>query len=112
MTSHVNEVIIPDASLLRRFDGPGPRYTSYPNADRFVDAFNTDTFAAWLRSRAVLPARPLSLYVHIPFCNTICYYSLNPPVIPHDHRAPVPARDRELVVRRQKPLSVKACYRA
>jgi oxygen-independent coproporphyrinogen III oxidase len=86
MTSHVNEVIVPEASLLRHCDGPGPRYTSYPTADRFVEAFGADALAGWLRTRAVMPARPLSLYVHIPFCNTICYYCACNKVITRDHR--------------------------
>ncbi|MDN4587749.1 oxygen-independent coproporphyrinogen III oxidase [Xenophilus aerolatus] len=64
-------------SLLRRFDVPGPRYTSYPTADRFVDAFGADTYAQSLEQRRQvgLAARlPLSLYVHIPFCESLCYY--------------------------------------
>ncbi len=89
MISHAHEVMIPDASLLRRFDGPGPRYTSYPTADRFVEAFGADAFAGWLGSRAVMPAQPLSLYVHIPFCNTICYYCACNKVITRDHRKAV-----------------------
>ena len=79
------EVTLPDPALLRRFDGPGPRYTSYPTADRFVEAFDADAFAGWLRSRGVMPAKPLSLYVHIPFCNTICYYCACNKVITRDH---------------------------
>jgi oxygen-independent coproporphyrinogen-3 oxidase len=80
----VREVELPDASLLRRFDVPGPRYTSYPTADRFIEAFDADSYAGWLRSRVVMPARPLSLYVHIPFCNTICYYCACNKVITRD----------------------------
>ncbi|MGZ8993847.1 MAG: radical SAM protein, partial [Burkholderiaceae bacterium] len=77
---------LPDASLLRRFDIPGPRYTSYPTADRFVEAFDAPTFAAWLGKRGDLsPAAPLSLYVHIPFCNTVCYYCACNKVITKDH---------------------------
>ncbi|WP_394787606.1 oxygen-independent coproporphyrinogen III oxidase [Rhodoferax sp.] len=61
--------------LLRRFDVPGPRYTSYPTADRFVDAFSGDDYARALRLRRVAaPGLPLSLYVHIPFCESLCYY--------------------------------------
>src|ERR1700739_4111540 len=82
-------VELPDPALLRRFDTPGPRYTSYPTADRFIEAFDYATFAAWLRSRAVMPARPLSLYVHIPFCNTICYYCACNKVITRDYRKAV-----------------------
>src|SRR6202035_726486 len=60
----VREVEIPDPSLLRRFDVAGPRYTSYPTADRFSEAFDADSYAGWLRSRVVMPPKPLSLYVH------------------------------------------------
>jgi oxygen-independent coproporphyrinogen-3 oxidase len=82
---HAHEVTLPDPALLRRFDVSGPRYTSYPTADRFIEAFDADAFAGWLRSRAVMPARPLSIYVHIPFCNTICYYCACNKVITRDH---------------------------
>lgn len=64
-----------DPQLLRRFDVSGPRYTSYPTADRFVEAYTTDSYTSWLHRRSIGGlAKPLSLYVHIPFCNTICYY--------------------------------------
>ena len=57
--------------LLTRFDVPGPRYTSYPTADRFVEAFGQEDYALALAQRhqgTVTKAMPLSLYVHIPFC--------------------------------------------
>ena len=63
--------------LLRRFDVPGPRYTSYPTADRFVEAFGQDDYVLALEQRragTVAKALPLSLYVHIPFCESLCYY--------------------------------------
>ncbi len=64
-----------DLDLVRRFDKLGPRYTSYPTADRFGDAFDHQSFEQAMRMRAVGGARaPLSLYVHLPFCNTICFY--------------------------------------
>jgi oxygen-independent coproporphyrinogen-3 oxidase len=60
---------------MRRLDRNGPRYTSYPTADRFVDAFDAHACEAWARLReADGVQRPLSLYVHIPFCNTVCFY--------------------------------------
>ncbi len=67
-------VLTPDR--LRRFDVPGPRYTSYPSADRFVEAFGPQDYARALsrRGSAGLTATPLSLYVHIPFCESLCYY--------------------------------------
>lgn len=62
--------------LLRQFDVPGPRYTSYPTADRFVEAFGADDYVQALHQRreAGAQAPPLSLYVHIPFCESLCYY--------------------------------------
>lgn len=67
---------MPSPSALRRFDILGPRYTSYPTADRFVDAFSADAYAQVLEQRggAGAGARALSLYVHIPFCESLCYY--------------------------------------
>jgi oxygen-independent coproporphyrinogen III oxidase len=79
-------------SLLRRFDTPGPRYTSYPTADRFVEAFGpADTLRA-LAQRAegatVGSAAPLSVYVHIPFCESVCYYcACNKVITRHHERA-------------------------
>ncbi len=64
-----------DPRLVRKYDGLGPRYTSYPTADRFHDGFTAEHYVGALAERnAMRAARPLSLYVHLPFCNTICYY--------------------------------------
>lgn len=65
-----------DADLIRRLDRSGPRYTSYPTADRFVDGYHATTYREWVARRddAGAGKRPLSLYVHIPFCGTICFY--------------------------------------
>ena len=63
--------------LLTRFDVAGPRYTSYPTADRFVEAFTTADYSRALEQRRdalTVRAKPLSLYVHIPFCESLCYY--------------------------------------
>ena len=57
-----------DAELLRKFDVSGPRYTSYPTADRFVEAFGADDYAQALmqrRSGAAALALPLSLFVNL-----------------------------------------------
>lgn len=62
-----------DTDLIRRYDTSGPRYTSYPTAVQFHDDFTIDDYrAAAARSNAA--GGPLSLYLHIPFCDTICYY--------------------------------------
>jgi len=78
------------AAVLRQFDVAGPRYTSYPTADRFIEAFGADEYAAALRERrdAGASAPPLSLYVHIPFCESLCYYcACNKVVTRHHERA-------------------------
>jgi oxygen-independent coproporphyrinogen-3 oxidase len=79
--------------LLRRFDVPGPRYTSFPTADRFVEAFSADDYTQALsQRRSGLAARslPLSIYVHIPFCESLCYYCACNKIITkhHDRAAP------------------------
>ncbi|HET9668912.1 MAG TPA: oxygen-independent coproporphyrinogen III oxidase [Casimicrobiaceae bacterium] len=64
-----------DSRLVRKYDGHGPRYTSYPTADRFDTGFGAADYVAAIQTRnACSASRPLSLYVHLPFCNTICYY--------------------------------------
>ncbi len=75
--------------LLRRFDIPGPRYTSYPTADRFVEAFTEQDYVQALEQRKVgSMALPLSLYVHIPFCESVCYYcACNKVITKHHERA-------------------------
>ncbi|BEP96517.1 oxygen-independent coproporphyrinogen III oxidase [Acidovorax sp. sif1233] len=79
--------------LLRRFDVPGPRYTSYPTADRFVEAFGQEDYALALEQRrmgTLTKALPLSLYVHIPFCESLCYYcACNKIITKHHDRAEV-----------------------
>lgn len=88
-TMNVKDIELPGEALLRRFDHPGPRYTSYPTADRFVEAFDASTFAGRLAKRGdqASPA-PLSVYVHVPFCNTVCYYcACNKVVTRHHARA-------------------------
>jgi len=61
--------------LLRRYDKPGPRYTSYPTAPHFTSAFDVREFQRFVRQTGqAVPPRPLSLYVHIPFCSSPCLY--------------------------------------
>ncbi|MBK7463566.1 MAG: oxygen-independent coproporphyrinogen III oxidase [Betaproteobacteria bacterium] len=75
-----------DPQIIRRFDVNGPRYTSYPTADRFVEAFGSEAAKLWLGKRNIGGiSRPLSLYFHIPFCNTICYYCACNKIITKDH---------------------------
>lgn len=82
-------VISPE--LLTRFDVSGPRYTSYPTADRFVEAFGEADYIQVLQQRQsgrVGQVPPLSLYVHIPFCESLCYYcACNKIITKHKERA-------------------------
>ena len=75
-----------DEALLKRFDVPGPRYTSYPTADRFVEAFTERDYIQALEHRkAGSMALPLSVYVHVPFCESLCYYCACNKVITKHH---------------------------
>ncbi len=61
--------------LINRYDRPGPRYTSYPPATEFHDGITEIDYRDWARQSNEEPIpKPLSLYFHIPFCSSICYY--------------------------------------
>ncbi len=60
-----------DQRLIEKYSGSGPRYTSYPTALEFTEAFNEAEFQ---QAATRYPERPLSLYVHIPFCHRLCYF--------------------------------------
>ncbi|HEX5687505.1 MAG TPA: oxygen-independent coproporphyrinogen III oxidase [Ideonella sp.] len=76
---------------LARLDVAGPRYTSYPTADRFVEAFDSAAYRQALEQRVsgigagAVPRSSLSLYVHIPFCESVCYYCACNKVITRHH---------------------------
>jgi oxygen-independent coproporphyrinogen III oxidase len=64
-----------DAALIAKVSQQGPRYTSYPTADRFRAGYGHADYAAVVAALGAAPARlPLSLYLHIPFCESLCYY--------------------------------------
>jgi len=64
-----------DPALLEKYDTQGPRYTSYPTAPEFVGNFTVQDYVAHVQSsNDELIPRPLSLYIHIPFCRSLCYY--------------------------------------
>ncbi|MCG6896109.1 MAG: oxygen-independent coproporphyrinogen III oxidase [Thiocapsa sp.] len=85
-----------DLDLIRRYDQSGPRYTSYPTAVEFDESFGIAAYRAACE-RSNQSGRPLSLYFHIPFCDTVCFYcacnkiatkdrSLAPPYLERVHR--------------------------
>jgi oxygen-independent coproporphyrinogen-3 oxidase len=76
----MRSIALPD-----RLDTFGPRYTSYPTADRFGDHFGPDDQRRALAQRA---PGPMSVYVHIPFCESVCYYcACNKVITKHHDRA-------------------------
>jgi len=78
-----------DAGLIRKYDKQGPRYTSYPTAVQFNDDFDIPSYEEQVQlSNEELIPRPLSLYIHIPFCHELCYYcGCNKKVTQHPEQA-------------------------
>lgn len=71
----MNNDVIFDKALIKRYDKAGPRYTSYPPATQFTKDINHEDYRRWAKaSNEELIPLPLSLYCHIPFCNSICFY--------------------------------------
>ncbi|MEZ8018264.1 oxygen-independent coproporphyrinogen III oxidase [Vibrio splendidus] len=80
-----NQQIVWDQEILNKYNYSGPRYTSYPTALEFHEAF---TVADYDMACTQYPERPLSLYVHIPFCHKLCYYcGCNKVITRHSHKA-------------------------
>lgn len=65
------QAIVWDLALIQKYNYSGPRYTSYPTALEFNQSYDE---AAFQRAATRYPERPLSLYVHIPFCHKLCYF--------------------------------------
>ncbi|MGG4604232.1 oxygen-independent coproporphyrinogen III oxidase [Paenalcaligenes sp. Me131] len=75
---------VPEA-LIRRFNSSGPRYTSYPTADRFLEEFAQQDYLDALAARANSKQQmPLSLYFHLPFCTSLCYFCACNKIITQD----------------------------
>ena len=68
----MSETYPSDSDLVARYDGRAPRYTSYPTAPHFTPAVGAQTYAGWLG--ALPPETPLSLYLHVPVCDRLCFY--------------------------------------
>ena len=82
-----------DLDLIRRYDQSGPRYTSYPTAVEFDESFDHEAYKkACARSNE--SGRPLSLYFHIPFCDTVCFYCACNKIATKDRSLAPPYLDR------------------
>jgi len=69
----VQQTITFDLDLIHRYDKAGPRYTSYPTAVQFHQGFDEAAYREQAQNSNAIP-KPLSLYVHVPFCDTLCFY--------------------------------------
>ncbi len=71
--------------LFEKYDRPGPRYTSYPTAPVWTDSFGPDQYRERLRVAGADTSVPMSLYVHLPFCESMCWYCACNVIITQDH---------------------------
>jgi oxygen-independent coproporphyrinogen-3 oxidase len=78
-----------NTELIKRYDIAGPRYTSYPTAVQFMEGFDAEAYQRYTTaSNNELIPKPLSLYVHLPFCRSLCYYcGCMKKVTRHEHQA-------------------------
>ena len=85
-TSLSDHKIVFDLDLINRYDKTGPRYTSYPTAVQFTENYAARDYCNWAEdsNNDPIPA-PLSLYLHVPFCNTICYYCACNKIVTKDY---------------------------
>ncbi|HJW74835.1 MAG TPA: oxygen-independent coproporphyrinogen III oxidase, partial [Thermoleophilia bacterium] len=74
---------IPSPKLIQKYDRPGPRYTSYPTAPEWSDAFRAERYLEHL-ARADGEQGPLSVYLHLPFCREMCRFCGCNVVATHD----------------------------
>ncbi|MDG0806920.1 oxygen-independent coproporphyrinogen III oxidase [Pectobacterium brasiliense] len=93
-----------DLALIQKYNYSGPRYTSYPTALEFSEAYDEPAFQ---QAIARYPQRPLSLYIHIPFCHRLCYFcGCNKLVTRQQHKADEYLDVLELEIRQRAPLFV------
>ncbi|MEO5363300.1 MAG: oxygen-independent coproporphyrinogen III oxidase [Magnetococcus sp. DMHC-8] len=88
-TEHQGQRVLFDRPLIERYNQSGPRYTSYPTAPHLHEGFGPAEFRQEVARTVGHPSpRPLSLYIHVPFCDTVCYYcACNKVVTPDRSRA-------------------------
>src|SRR5688572_6064720 len=76
-----------DLDLLKRFNRPGPRYTSYPTAPMFAKSFTADNYLAEIdATNADGNSHDISLYAHFPFCEKLCYFCGCTMRVSHDRK--------------------------
>ncbi len=94
--------IIWDLALIQKYNQSGPRYTSYPTALEFNEAYTDEDFKLAAQR---YPERPLSLYIHIPFCHKLCYFcACNKVITRHRHKVEIYLDYLEKEIRTRAPL--------
>ncbi len=78
----MNKIITPE--LINQFEYKVPRYTSYPTAPHFSTSIGADDYASWLSKQD--PKEPISLYIHVPYCDTLCWFCACNTQITTNHR--------------------------
>ena len=91
--SNMQQTLVLDQALIGRYDQSGPRYTSYPTAVQFHDGFGEEHYRAAAQTSNA-SGRPLSLYFHIPFCDTVCFYCACNKIATKDRTRAQPYLDR------------------
>ncbi|HPA18234.1 MAG TPA: oxygen-independent coproporphyrinogen III oxidase [Verrucomicrobiae bacterium] len=107
----VNQFVVPvvDEALILKYDQPGPRYTSYPTAPLFTDRFTAaDLWAEIEATNAAPQPPPLSLYFHLPFCESVCFFCGCNVTFTSDRTRPVGyteilIREMDMIVPRLRP---------
>lgn len=89
----MQQTLVLDQELISRYDQSGPRYTSYPTAVQFHDGFGPQEYRAAAQASNA-SGRPLSLYFHIPFCDTVCFYCACNKIATKDRTRSQPYLDR------------------
>ena len=89
----MDQSIVFDPELIKRYDTSGPRYTSYPTAVQFHEGFGEADYVR-VAKETNLSGRPLSLYFHLPFCDTVCFYCACNKIATKDRTMAQPYLDR------------------
>jgi len=98
----LNQKLVWDQAMIEKYNYSGPRYTSYPTALEFDETFGYQDFRFACEET---PDKPLSLYVHIPFCHKLCYYcGCNKVITRHRHKADQYLDVLEAEIKQQAPF--------
>ena len=90
-------------ALVEKYDRPGPRYTSYPTAPHFHDGFGVSDYRQTVERSQQGEPKPLSVYVHVPFCESLCYYCACSKIITHNRE-----RAAEYLVLLKREIALQA----